>query len=389
MKHIALLFVLILIVSSPAHATGGIDGRGVTSNPLSTSTEFLCLNDNIGTGDDQKCTGLQLLTLIWNNASFSGNAAGDQQILLKDHGIIYSSSGLKFNSSTGTLSVSTVAAPGTGSLNLIAGAGGAINWGVTGSIYGILGQSRVAITPTTSSTAATKRFSFTAAADTGLTAGTEATIGVFDMSATRQHAGNTGIAAERLFRFIPGTESFAGGAGTGTITDAATVGIAGGPTGGTNARITNSHALYISTIAYNSVTNGYGLTVNAPTGATNNYAAKLGGIKFDSANNITGATSITSTFAFLGAATVNAGSSASTVQPMGLLHDDFTAVSTTDTSEDDTDHMGSARQHPFCQHQGRDDCGGWHLRQQHQFQDGEMLSRRHGHGHGYLRRYQH
>src|SRR5205823_9352432 len=131
----------------------------------------------------------------------------------------------------------------------------------------------------------TKRFSFTAAADTSLTAGTEATIGAFDMSAARQHAGNTGIAAERLFRFIPGTETFAGGAGTGTITDAATVGIAGGPTGGTNAKIINSHGLFISTINYTSVTNGYGLTVNPPTGATNNYAANLGGVKFDDNTN--------------------------------------------------------------------------------------------------------
>src|SRR3954454_16800733 len=112
MKKIAHLFFLIaLLATSPAHAGGGIDGLSGTSNPLSASTEIQCLNDSIGTGDDQKCTGLQLLTLFWNNASFSGNSAGDKQILLKDHGVIYSSSGLAFNSSTGTLSVSNVSEP--------------------------------------------------------------------------------------------------------------------------------------------------------------------------------------------------------------------------------------------------------------------------------------
>ncbi|MDP3986114.1 MAG: hypothetical protein Q8P77_01625, partial [Candidatus Veblenbacteria bacterium] len=46
----------------------------------------------------------------------------------------------------------------------------------------------------------------------------------------------------------------------------------------TNVAVTNTHGILIPAIAVSTATNAYGLTVNAPTGATNNYAAAfLGG----------------------------------------------------------------------------------------------------------------
>ncbi len=67
--------------------------------------------------------------------------------------------------------------------------------------------------------------------------------------------------------------------GASTITDAATLAVAGAPIAGTNATLTNTHGLLIQAGAVAAgATNSYGLTVNTQTGATNNYtAAFLGG----------------------------------------------------------------------------------------------------------------
>lgn len=63
-----------------------------------------------------------------------------------------------------------------------------------------------------------------------------------------------------------------------TTTDAATLYITGGPVKGTNDTVTNAHALYINAGSVGAQTNSYGLTVNAQTGASSNYAAQfLGG----------------------------------------------------------------------------------------------------------------
>jgi hypothetical protein len=63
----------------------------------------------------------------------------------------------------------------------------------------------------------------------------------------------------------------------GTITNAATVNILGAPLESTNATITNAHTLKLTTRGGISSTNSYGLTVEANTGAANNYAAQFTG----------------------------------------------------------------------------------------------------------------
>ncbi len=63
-----------------------------------------------------------------------------------------------------------------------------------------------------------------------------------------------------------------------TVTDAAAVNITSAPIKSTNVALTNTYALLISAGAVSTATNSYGLTVNAQTGASNNYAAAfLGG----------------------------------------------------------------------------------------------------------------
>ncbi len=58
-----------------------------------------------------------------------------------------------------------------------------------------------------------------------------------------------------------------------TVTDSATVAIAGAPIKAGSALLTNTSALLIQAGAVSTATNSYGLYVNAQTGATNNYAA--------------------------------------------------------------------------------------------------------------------
>ncbi|MGE3610778.1 MAG: tail fiber domain-containing protein [Bacteriovoracaceae bacterium] len=61
-----------------------------------------------------------------------------------------------------------------------------------------------------------------------------------------------------------------------TYTNAANLAISP-PTAGSNVTLTSSSAILIATAALTNTTNGYGLYVNAPSGATNNYAAAFMG----------------------------------------------------------------------------------------------------------------
>ncbi|KKW09488.1 MAG: hypothetical protein UY44_C0001G0053 [Candidatus Kaiserbacteria bacterium GW2011_GWA2_49_19] len=142
---------------------------------------------------------------------------------------------------------------------------------------GITATSTVAINSAARTVGATAYFTLTGAADTGLTAGTEATDVYFNLARTKTHDNNT-ITLQRDIRIDAATHAFTNW-GAGLLTDLATLGITGAPLAGTNATTTNAHSIYIGASALNaSTTNSYGLTVNANTGATNNFAAAfLGG----------------------------------------------------------------------------------------------------------------
>ena len=75
-----------------------------------------------------------------------------------------------------------------------------------------------------------------------------------------------------------GAMTLAGTNANQTVTDAASLAITSAPVKSTNVALTNTHGLLIRAGAVSTATNSYGLTVNAQTGATNNYAAAfLGG----------------------------------------------------------------------------------------------------------------
>ncbi len=113
----------------------------------------------------------------------------------------------------------------------------------------------------------------TGAAHTTLTASTEAPDVNFNLARTVQFATGA-LTTQRAFRLQAPTYGFVGSS---TITDAATLAVSGAPVAGTNATITNSHALLVSAGAVASgTTRSYGLTVNAQTGASGaNYAAQF------------------------------------------------------------------------------------------------------------------
>lgn len=196
--------------------------------------------------------------------------------------------------SSGTNEFISVASKGTSTVNLSPGGSNRVTISNTTFLFTAL-TSVANSAPAASSGAATLRFNFTNAADTTLTASTEATWGYINMGAAiRSHAAGN-ITVQRDFRFSGTTHNFVSAS---TITDLAAVSFDYG-NGGANSTITNLHAIYIPTAVLANTTNGYGITIQAPTGATNNYAANLngpvihGGSLFYQTRSVTAAGAIT------------------------------------------------------------------------------------------------
>lgn len=103
-------------------------------------------------------------------------------------------------------------------------------------------------------------------ADTGLTASVEAVAVLFDLSATRQFATGA-LTNQRAIQIKAPTYAFVGAS---TITTAATLSISGAPIAGTNATITNAHALNIESGNINVASGSVVITglTNAPLQVT-------------------------------------------------------------------------------------------------------------------------
>lgn len=115
----------------------------------------------------------------------------------------------------------------------------------------------------------------TTGAHTNLTLSTELLALNINTSATVQYA--TG--AQSILRNILIQAPTIGFVGASTVTDAATFTVNGAPTTGANSSITNSHGILIQGATLGGgISNAFGLTVNAPINATQNYSAQfLGG----------------------------------------------------------------------------------------------------------------
>ena len=110
----------------------------------------------------------------------------------------------------------------------------------TNAIYnvGIGGHS---FTQTIMTSGSPVAFTVTGAAHTSLTASTESSSVLYDLSATVQFATGA-LATQRAFRISAPTYGFVGAS---TLTDAATFYVSGAPIAGTNATITNSRAIWV------------------------------------------------------------------------------------------------------------------------------------------------
>lgn len=125
------------------------------------------------------------------------------------------------------------------------------------------------------STTASPRFSVLNTADTTITASVEAPFAYWNLAnGVRQHATGA-ISLQRDFRISGSTHNFVGAS---TITDLATFSADMGDSTA-NGAVTNIHAIYVPTKALTgaAITNSYGLTANAATGAANNFAAQFQG----------------------------------------------------------------------------------------------------------------
>ena len=129
--------------------------------------------------------------------------------------------------------------------------------------------------------------SFTGGAHVNVTGTSETSDIIFNLARSVSWSGAGTMALQRAFLIQAPTYVFQS---AGTITDATTLAITGAPVKGSGVAITNTHALLIQAGAVSTATNSYGLTVNAQTGATNNYAAQfLGGkVLFSSSTTTAG-----------------------------------------------------------------------------------------------------
>lgn len=171
--------------------------------------------------------------------------------------------------SSASSEILNLASLGSGTLNLLVGAVNKLAIANTSNTHSNVQH---VFNCTAFPTASVHRMVIIPNADTLLTAGTEAVHTYWNLAVIRQHASNTAITIQRDFQLLGSTHTFATAGGV--ITDTATLGITLG-NGGANGTFTNYHGVLISSGSLTNVTNGYGATFNAPTGATNSYAAQF------------------------------------------------------------------------------------------------------------------
>lgn len=281
-------------VTTNANLTGPIASSGNTTSITSqtgTGTKFVVdtsptlITPNIGTA-----TGTGLIITSNSATAFTVGAAGATNPSFNiDASTASSATGLNIKSAatggttaitatdSGANSAVSISTKGNGNYTQIVPGAGSVIYNVNGGNRATFTDSTFAFTPNNAS-ATTTRFLYTAASDASaaFTASTETLLQYFNNGITRQHATGA-LTLQRDFRITGSTQSFVAAS---TVTDAAAFSVDGPIIAGTNATLTNSHAIYVPSLAIagtGAVTNGYGLTVNAPSGAGTNYAAQFTG----------------------------------------------------------------------------------------------------------------
>lgn len=179
----------------------------------------------------------------------------------------------KTGASTTNIGGYFTATGGTNNYSLIVPAsGGNVGFGT------ITPTANLHIVQTAAATGALTGMVYTGAVNTNQTASTE--IPAVTLTTAGRQWATGALATQREVLITQPAYSFTGGS---TLTTAATMAIGGAPISNTNTTLTNTHALLIQATSTTdgtggTPTNSFGLTVNAQTGATNNYAAAfLGG----------------------------------------------------------------------------------------------------------------
>lgn len=150
--------------------------------------------------------------------------------------------------------------------------GNGIGLGTTSPVQG----QGLTISPPARSSVTPSLLTVTGPSDTTLTASTEANDVNLNLARTVQFSSGALTTQRALYIQAP-SYSFTAGS---TLSTAATVDITGAPKSQTNATITNTYALRIEGGAVQpagTVNNAYALSVAAPSGASNNYAAVFSG----------------------------------------------------------------------------------------------------------------
>lgn len=296
-----LLFTVGTLATLNAAPAGTLTGTNLASNVVTSSLTSL------GTLTALAIAGIETITATDANALTVGQNGATNPALQVDTSTASSVTGVAIKSaaSGGVATITALGSAADVGLTITSKGAGALTFnslnfgnlifqtGGNTRMSFLNGGSTLTVQVGTSAGISTTKCLFTGTADGTIPASTEAFGVYFNWGQTRTWATGS-LALQRDFRITGSTKAFAGAS---TITDNATFGVDGPGSAGTNATITNSHGVYVPTIAVTgTVTNAYAASFFAPTGgATRNMALNLNGTMFvDGSNNITGAGTIAS-----------------------------------------------------------------------------------------------
>ena len=246
-----------------ATITGGVIDGAIIGGTTPAAATFTTLN-----------SGAHTVTSISVNSLIVGANGATNPVLQIDDSTASVATGVKITGAAagGNILMSATSSGTNESFNIASKGTGNINLQIGSSTRLFVNPSQVGFQPTTSGTAANVRFTFTGAADTALTASTEAPSIYFNMAQIRQHTAGA-LTLQRDMRVSGSTHSATSAT---TITNSATLAVDTYAQAGTNATITTASGIYVPTqAAAGTVTNAYALNIAAPTGAATINAAAL------------------------------------------------------------------------------------------------------------------
>lgn len=272
---------------------GGVTSVSNSDSTLTISPTTGAVVAGINLANPNTWTAAQTIQSNSATAFAVGANGATNPALLIDASTASSATGISIKSNAAGLAIAlkaisssanealNISSKGTGNMILQAGAAGSGSVQIQGGgtvTEATFGQTSIALS--SSGNSSTGFFSVTSNAQTSITAGVEKVLGYFNFGQLMQSVSGTGVALTRDFRITPSSRGFSAfNNGTNIITNAAGFALDGAPQAGLNGLITNSSAILVQsgTSLTASTTNGYGLNVNAPNGALNNYAAMFNG----------------------------------------------------------------------------------------------------------------